>query len=139
MTIFNVTPGNMFNIIVIAAGIGICGMNILQVSTGARLSKEATRYFQLFFGQVILYIGSHLARQLMEGIPGQGIRIALVIVTLLEFLASGMMAFLFSLLTLHVANPEQHRNNFFAVVPGDTHCAHSADDRFAVYRSLLLF
>ncbi|MBQ3279732.1 MAG: hypothetical protein IJG94_11325 [Clostridia bacterium] len=85
MTIFNVTPGNMFNIIVIAAGIGICGMNILQVSTGARLSKEATRYFQLFFGQVILYIGSHLARQLMEGIPGQGIRIALVIVTLLEF------------------------------------------------------
>ena len=118
MTIFNVTPGNMFNIIVIAAGIGICGMNILQVSTGARLSKEATRYFQLFFGQVILYIGSHLARQLMERIPGQGIRIALVIVTLLEFLASGMMAFLFSLLTLHVANPEQHRNNFLRLFLG---------------------
>lgn len=48
MTVFNVTIGNMVNILVIAAGIGICGMNILQVSTGARLSKEATRYFQLF-------------------------------------------------------------------------------------------
>ena len=53
MTVFNVTIGNMVNILVIAAGIGICGMNILQVSTGARLSKEATRYFQLFFGLVI--------------------------------------------------------------------------------------
>ena len=112
MTVFNVTVGNMVNILVIAAGIGICGMNILQVSTGARLSKEATRYFQLFFGMVMLYIGSHLARQLMEGVPGQGIRIALITVTLLEFLASGMMAFLFSLLTLHVANPEGQRKSF---------------------------
>ena len=118
MSVFSVTPGNMFNIIVIAAGIGICGMNILQVSTGARLSKEATRYFQLFFGMVILYIGSHLARQLMEGIPGQGVRVALIAVTLLEFLASGMMAFLFSLLTLHVANPEPHRKSFLRLFVG---------------------
>ena len=118
MMVFNVTAGNMFNIIIIAAGIGICGMNILQVSTGARLSKEATRYFQLFFGMIILYIGSHLARQLMEGIPGQGIRIALITVTLLEFLASGMMAFLFSLLTLHVANPGQNRKTFLRLFLG---------------------
>ena len=116
--IFSVTAGNMFNIIIIAAGIGICGMNILQVSTGAKLSKEATRYFQLFFGLVIVYIGSHLARQLMEGIPGQGIRIALITVTLLEFLASGMMAFLFSLLTLHVANPERQRKTFLRLFLG---------------------
>ena len=118
MMVFNVTAGNMFNIIIIAAGIGICGMNILQVSTGARLSKEATRYFQLFFGLVILYIGSHLARQLMEGIPGQGIRVALITVTLLEFLASGMMAFLFSLLTLYVANPEPNRKAFMRLLLG---------------------
>ena len=118
MTIFSVTAENMFNIIIIAAGIGISGMNILQVSTGARLSKEATRYFQLFFGLVILYIGNHLARQLMEGIPGQGIRVALIVVTLLEFLASGMMAFLFSLLTLHIANPERHRETFLRLFLG---------------------
>ena len=118
MTVFNVTAGNMFNIIVIAAGIGICGMNILQVSSGARLSKEVTRYFQLFFGMVMLYIGSHLARQLMEGFPGQGIRIALIIVTLLEFLASGMMAFLFSLLTLYVANPDRQRKKLLLFLQG---------------------
>ncbi len=115
MTVFNVTVGNMINILIISAGIGICGMNILQVSTGARLSKEATRYFQLFFGMVILYIGSHLARQLMEGLPGPGIRVGLIIVTLLEFLSSGMMAFLFSMLTLHVANPERQRKAFMGV------------------------
>ena len=118
MTVFNVTAGNMFNILVIAAGIGICGMNILQVSTGARLSKEATRYFQLFFAMVLLYIGSHLARQLMEGIPGQGIRVALITVTLLEFLSSGMMAFLFSLLTLYIANPEKQRRKFVLLLQG---------------------
>ncbi len=118
MTGFNVTIGNMVNILVIAAGIGICGMNILQVSTGARLSKEATRYFQLFFGMVILYIGSHLARQLMEGLPGQGIRIGLISVTLLEFLSSGMMAFLFSLLTLYVAKPEGQQKTFLRFFQG---------------------
>lgn len=118
MNVFSITTGNLINIIIIAAGIGICGMNILQVSTGARLSKEATRYFQLFFGMVLLYIGSHLARQLMEGIPGQGIRAALITVTLLEFLASGMMAFLFSLLTLYVANPERHRETFLRLFLG---------------------
>ena len=118
MTVFNVTIGNMVNILVIAAGIGICGMNILQVSTGARLSKEATRYFQFFFGLVILYIGSHLARQLMEGLPGQGIRIGLISVTLLEFLSSGMMAFLFLLLTLYVAKPEGQQKTFLRFFQG---------------------
>ncbi len=118
MTVFNITAGYMFNIIIIAAGMGICGMNILQVSTGARLSKEATRYFQFFFGMVLLYIGSHLARQLMEGVPGQGIRVALIIVTLLEFLASGMMAYLFSMLTVHIANPEQHRKTLLRLFLG---------------------
>lgn len=118
MTDFIVSPGNMFNIIVIAAGLGICGMSILQVSSGARLRKEVTRYFQFFFSMVILYIGCHLARQLMEGIPGIGARCFLVLMTLIEFLASGMMAFLFSLLTLFVANPGQHRKVFLRLFQG---------------------
>ena len=87
-------------------------MNILQISTGTRLSKEATQYFKFFFGMVLLYICSHLARELMGGIPGQGIRIALIIVTLLEFLASGVMAFLFSMLTLYAAKPDRNRKAF---------------------------
>ena len=37
MSLFNVSAGNMINIIMIAAGIGICGMIILQVSSGTQL------------------------------------------------------------------------------------------------------
>ncbi len=109
---FSVSIENMFNIIIIAAGIGVCGMNILQVSSGAHLREQVKRYFQLFFGIVILYIGCHLARQLMEGFPGAGIGFSIRAVTLLEFLSSGVMAFLFSELTLYIANPPKGRSAF---------------------------
>ena len=109
MVNFNVSIGNMINIIIIAAGLGICSMIILQVSSGARLTKEVTRYFQFFFGTVMVYIGCHLLRQLMEGFPGTGIRIALHVVTFLEFTASAVMAWLFSMLTLYIADPDRHR------------------------------
>ena len=109
MSLFNVSAGNMINIIMIAAGIGICGMIILQVSSGTQLRREVRQYFQLFFGVVILYIGSHLARQLLEEQPGAAVHYALYGVTLLEFLASGTMAFLFSGLTLFVASPDKGR------------------------------
>ena len=51
---FTVSIGNMINIIIIAAGLGICGMIVMQVSSGTRLRKEVSRYFQLFFGTVML-------------------------------------------------------------------------------------
>ena len=45
---FTVAVGELVNIIIISIGIGVCGMSILQVSFGARLSKQVTVYFQLF-------------------------------------------------------------------------------------------
>ena len=118
MLAFSVSFGNMINIIIIAAGIGVCGMIFLLVSSGARLRKEVTQYFRLFFGIVILYIGSHLARQLLEGQPGQVVHYAIYGVTLLEFLASGAMAFLFSQLTLFIASPDRERRFFSALFTG---------------------
>ena len=106
---FTVSIGNMINIIIIAVGLGICGMIVMQVSSGTRLRKEVSRYFQLFFGSIILYIGSHLLRQLMEGFPGTGIHVALQVVTFLEFVSSAIMAWLFSQLTLYSADPDRHR------------------------------
>ena len=106
---FTVSIGNMINVIIIAVGLGICGMIVMQVSSGTRLRKEVSRYFQLFFGTVMLYIGSHLLRQLMEGFPGTGIHVALQVVTFLEFVSSAIMAWLFSQLTLYIADPERHR------------------------------
>ena len=112
MATFSVSLENMFNILIIAAGIGVCGMNILQVSSGAHLREQVRRYFLLFFGVVIINIGSHLARQLMEGFPGPVIGFSIRAVTLLEFLASGVMAFLFSELTLYIADPAKGRGVF---------------------------
>ena len=79
---FSVSPANMVNIIIIAVGLGVCGMIMLQVSSGARMRKEVTQYFLFFFGTVTVYIGSHLFRQLMEGFPGNGVRIALYLESL---------------------------------------------------------
>ena len=109
---FHVSIGDMLNILVIAAGIGICGMNILQVSTGVQLPREVKRYFQVFFSVVILYIGMHLARMLMDGRPGSGIRIALGIVTFTEVLMAGIMAYLISRLILFAANPGEQEKKF---------------------------
>ena len=106
---FTVSIGNMVNILIIAAGLGVCGMIMLQVSSGSRLRKEVARYFRLFFGTIMLYIGSHLLRQLMEGFPGTGIHVALYAVTFLEFVSSAIMAWLFSQLTLYIADPDRRR------------------------------
>lgn len=57
----------------------------------------------------MLYIGSHLIRQLLEGFPGTGIYVMLYVVTFLEFVASATMAWLFSQLTLYIANPDSNR------------------------------
>lgn len=112
MPMFNISIGNIINIIVIAAGIGICGMIFLLVSSGTQLRTEVKRYFRLFFAIVILYIGSHLARTLLEGHPGTVVHYALYGVTLLEFVASAIMAFLFSALTLFIAKPERGRRAY---------------------------
>lgn len=101
--VFNISVANFINLIAICIGIGICSLNLFQVSAGNWLRKEVKRYFQIFFGSVLLYIIMHLARQTMEGIEGDGIRIALYIVTFAEFLASGIMAYLISLLILNVS------------------------------------
>ena len=112
---FNVSTINMINIIIIAVGIGICGMSILQVSFGAKLSKQVTVYFQLFFMTIFLYIANHLARQLMEGIPGTTVGFFIRAVTYLEFIFSGFMAWLFSVLTLNVSRNKKGTKLFMSL------------------------
>ena len=94
--IFSVSVFNLINLIFIAAGIGICGLSLLQINASSHLRKEVRRYFQVFFSVIILYISAHLARQLMDGIPGSGVRIALYIVTFTEMIAAGFMSYMMS-------------------------------------------
>ena len=103
--IFSLSVVNVINIIFIAAGIGVCGLSILQISSSFHLQKEVRRYFQVFFSSIILYISSHLARTLMDGLPGSGIRTALYTVTFVEMLSAGFMSFLMSLLIMGASKP----------------------------------
>ena len=101
--IFSVTTVNLINMLFIAAGIGICGLCFLQITASIHLRKEVRRYFQIFLLLVLLYISTHLARQLMDGLAGAGVRAALYIVTFIEVLAAGFMAHMMSMLVLSVS------------------------------------
>ena len=101
--IFSVTPVNLINMLFIAAGVGVCSLCFMQITSSVHLRKEVRRYFQIFFLLIIAYISAHLARQLMDGLPGTGVRTALYIVTFLEMLTAGFMAHMISLLVMAVA------------------------------------
>ena len=115
---YAITVSELINIMIISIGIGICGMSILQVSFGARLSKQVTVYFQLFFTTILLYIVNHLIREIIEGYPGNGISLLIRTVTFLEFIASGVMAWLFSTLTLYVSKSKNGRKTNILLLVG---------------------
>ena len=106
--IFSISTIKLINILFIAIGIGVCGLCLLQISSSTHLRIEVRRYFQVFFAVIILYITAHLFREIMEGMPGAGITVALRIVTFVEMLAAGFMAYLMSMLILLVVRPEKH-------------------------------
>ncbi|MBR0413668.1 MAG: serine/threonine-protein phosphatase [Clostridia bacterium] len=107
--VFQMSFGNLINVIAIAIGTGICALNIFQISAGDWLRKEIKRYFQIFFSSVIVYILMHLVRQLLDGVSGSGVRIALYTTTFLEFLASGFMVYLISLLITFAADAKHKK------------------------------
>ena len=105
----NMTWGNFINVIIIAVGIGVCGLSVMQVSSGIHIRSEVKRYFQLFFSLIIIYISMHLTRQMMDGQSGKVIHIAIMTVTFIEFLVSGFMVYMISMLILFVTDPPEHK------------------------------
>ena len=103
--IFNVSATDLINLLFIAGGIGVCGLCFLQISGSNHLRKEIRRNFQILFAFIILYISTHLAREIMNGMPGDGVRFALYAVTLTELLMAGLMAYQMSVLILTVSIP----------------------------------
>ena len=101
--VFSLSTAGLINVLFIAAGIGVCWLCFMHITGAVHLRKEVRRYFQVFFLLIFLYISAHLARQIMEGRSGEGVRIALYVVTFLEMLAAGLMAHFMSLLVLSVS------------------------------------
>jgi len=102
---FDVSLANLINIFIIAAGIGVCWLSIVQINK-APIQKLVRKYFIFFLWMIIGYISMHLARMLMEGIAGEGVAIAIRAVTFIEFLISGLMAFMLSQMMLYTVSPE---------------------------------
>ena len=98
---------NLINVVFIAAGLGICSLSILHVGAGMHIRKEVKGYFQIFFTFINIYISMHFFRMMLEGHPETGFSIAIRTVTLLEFLVSGLMIYMLSLLIIFIANPGQ--------------------------------
>ena len=105
----SMTFGNFINVIIIAVGVGVCGLSVMQVSSGIHIRPEVKRYFQLFFSLIIIYISMHLIRQMLDGQPGNAVHVVIMIVTFIEFLVSGLMAYMISMLILFVTNPDKRK------------------------------
>ena len=104
--IFQITTVNLINTIIIAMGIGICTMCFIHISTSSNLQKDIKRYFTLILPGLILNMGAHLARQIMEGQPGNIVRTILYILPCIEGVASCGTAYLMSLLLLSMSMPK---------------------------------
>ena len=116
---FNLTLGNMINVMFIAAGIGICGMSMMQVSAGMHIRLEIKKYFQVFFSLILVYIIMHLTRMMMDGLTDDIVFTGIRVVTFIEFLVSGFMIYLLSLLILFIASPGKFGrtiNNVFLII-----------------------
>ncbi len=101
---FDISFGNLVNIFMIAAGIGVSGLSIVQISK-APIDKRVRKYFIFFLWMVIGYITMHLTRQMLEGNVGTGYTIAIYAVTFVEFFISGLMTLMLSLMILYIAAP----------------------------------
>ena len=106
--VFTGTAVNIINLIFIGAGIGVCGLSFLQITFSTHLRKEIRRYFQIFFILIVLYVSTHLVRQILDGIPGSGVRVTLLCVTFVEMLVAGMMAHMMSMLVLTASRVEKN-------------------------------
>ena len=100
---FYVTAQDMINVLLVAIGIGVSFLCLLQLTVSNHIKKDVRRYFQIFFGTILLYICSHLAREIGENITGDSVRNFLYSVTFIELVSAGFMTMLLSLCVLGAA------------------------------------
>lgn len=106
---FEFTIQDIINLVFVAIGIGVCFLCLLQITVSDHLRKEIRRYFQVFFTMILLYITSHLLRQLGDGYPGDSVRALLYSVTYIELMAAGFMSFMMSVCVLAASKVPKER------------------------------
>ena len=104
---FTMTAINLINALLIALGLGVCILCFMQTTFSMHINKLVKRYFQLLFIMIISYISAHLARQLMEGMAGSFLHIALYAITFIEISVAGFMTYMISMLILVAVTKEK--------------------------------
>ena len=104
---------NMITTFFISIGIGVCGLCILQIHR-SRFSRQGKAFFRVFFALVLAYLLMHLLRDSIQNFTSASPvapLVAIRIVTYLEFLASGGMAYIISILLLYALQIGKRTNN----------------------------
>ena len=99
----------LINTLFIAGGIGVCILCLLQITATTQMTKKVREYFHVFFVSIILYISTHLAREILEGIPGSAVRKVLYSLTFIELIFAAMMSLTISALLLFVSKIERNK------------------------------
>lgn len=97
---FNISTVKLINILICSLGIGVCTLCYIQAKTFIFMKKDVRVYFRIFFLAILVYITSHLVREIMEGMPGAGFATALRIVTFIEIFVAGCMAYQMSMMII---------------------------------------
>lgn len=113
--VIELTLANAVNFFMIAAGFGICGLSILQINK-APIDKRIKRYFAIFLWLVITYIMMYLTRMMLEGHTVTGAVVAIRAAVFIEFLVSGFMVFMLSLMILYAGHFEKASKAVFTVL-----------------------
>ena len=108
--VFHVSAVNLINYVLLSAGLGVCVMCLLHISTAAVVQKEFKDRFKLIFILLFIYISTHLARRIIEGLPGAGVHVAMIILPLAEITTAGLMTFFISLLLISLYEGKQKKN-----------------------------
>ncbi|MBQ9209356.1 MAG: PP2C family protein-serine/threonine phosphatase [Oscillospiraceae bacterium] len=103
---FDLTAVDLVNIIMIASGLGVTTLCIMQIERSP-FNADMRRFFYVFLWNVLGYMGTHLARELLDGHGGIAARNAIVAVTFVEFLISGSMAIMLSLMMHYMAHDNE--------------------------------
>ena len=97
---------NFINAFMIAMGIGVCILSIIQIHK-APIDKKVRGFLIAFTSITLLYIVLHLTRQFMDGNEGLGFLIPLHIVTYVEFWCTAGMSLMLSQMILYISNRDK--------------------------------
>ena len=113
---FAVSTNTLINILIIAMGIGICVLSMIQVGMAVHTQKEVRRGFMLYFLSLTVYLISNLLTQLFDDWDGSRVRPLMQVCVYTEFVAAGFMAFFMSMLVVYVARTGKDEKRYSTIL-----------------------